>query len=329
MDGRLAIKIGACLAVLLFCGSVSNAGVPMDSAKILALKEKDMLVSSVYSYKEKIHVFQEDVLRLKSDSEWLDVRMLRIEDQKRPVPLELKRAKRQIESKLVHHDSEIARLTSLADKHLESLRQLDARVKSSHGNRAPEWWTFDDWIYQLMYPGKKNVAKKRAAYVARNPSHGVHYNYSHGAGLRQDLEKKIKEIELDNWVALVGDDPELSLEVQLPILFGEGKSNVARDYIPFFKKLSWLLNPYPIHVEVAGYSDGASSKNQPLASRMTLGANRAANVVQELVESGMNPGVFQVTTQDEYGKADPEKQSLSAAMKRRVEVRVLFLENQN
>lgn len=313
---------GCVMLIILFSG-VSSAGVPQDSHRILSLKEKDILVSAVYTYKERIHEYQEDMLRLKSDREWLDVKIKRIEDDKRPVPPTLTNAIHQIDVKLIQRDSEISRLAAITEKHLGDLRTLDARVNGANGNRAPEWWSFDEWIYHLMYPDKPMPSSTSTA-----PDIDTKITDSYLAqdsDLKRDLEQKIKDIELDNWVALIENERGVSLEVQLPILFGSGKSSVAKDYIPFFKKLAWLIEPYKVNVEVAGYSDGDDSAGEiPLSARMALGAERAANVVQELVETGMKPNVFKITGDDEYGSADPEKKNLSTAMKRRVEIRVYF-----
>lgn len=313
------------LFILLFSGG-STAGVPQDSHKILSLKEKDILVSSVYNYKERIHEYNEDVLRLKSDREWLEVKIKRIEDEKRQVPLALTSAVDRIDMELIRYDSEILRLTAMTEKHLSDLRMLDAKVTVANGNSAPEWWAFDEWIYQLMYPGKEIPSRPSMA-PGMDGKETQAFMVSNSA-LKRDLEQKIKDIELDNWVAIVQDSKGLSLEVQLPILFGLGKSDVAKDYIPFFKKLSWLVKSYPINVEVEGYSDGKAGNDMPFSARMALGANRAANVVQELVDTGLQPEIFKIISDDEYGYADPEKKNLSAAMKRRVEIRVHFQSDQ-
>jgi outer membrane protein OmpA-like peptidoglycan-associated protein len=75
---------------------------------------------------------------------------------------------------------------------------------------------------------------------------------------------------------------------------------------------------------VEGYSDGDTGDGEPFSARVALGANRAANVVQELVQTGLKPGIFKIIGEDDYGKSKPDQQNLSAAMKRRVEVRVFF-----
>lgn len=312
---------GLIFLFLLVVARSTLAGVPQDSHKILSLKEKDILVSAVHNYYGRIHDYHEDVLRLRSDREWLEVKIKRIEDEKRTVPATLTSATRQIDLKLSQHHLEIERMTSMTEKHLSDLRVLDAKVTAKNGNRVPGWWSFDEWVYHLMYPDKIMAPKTTAPSMEKKDSHAY---LALDSELRNDLEQKIEDIELDNWVALIEDESGLALEVQLPILFGLGKSNVAKDYIPFFKKLAWLVKPYPIHVEVSGYSDGEGGNGMPFPARMALGANRAANVVQELLETGLQPDIFKVIGDDEYGASDPEKKNLSAAMKRRVEIRVYF-----
>lgn len=310
------------LVAVVFSVMAMAADMPIDSSKVLSLQEKDMLVEAISNYKGIVHEYQEDMLKMASDREWLVVKMARIEDWKRQVPVELIRARDRIDAKMIQHSSEISRMKSLTEKHLTDLRALDVRVKAAHGNQAPNWWQFDSWIYGLMYPGKQAVTNEKASVLSSDEY--LRQTVQIASPLENDLQTKIKSVELDDWVALVHGPDGLALDVQLPILFGQGKSDVAKDYKPFFKKLAWLLKPYSVRIEVAGYTDSESMNTNPYASSMALGANRAANVVQELIQTGMVPGVFKIISAGDYGDLSPETKELSAAMKRRVEVRVFF-----
>jgi flagellar motor protein MotB len=310
------------LIISVMVSMTVRAEVPVDSSKMLALQEKDILVTSVYHYLQTVHEHQEDALKLKSDLEWLVVRMKRIEDRKGTVPGDLKKARQRIDEKLSLIDLDVPRLNGFIEKHLESLRRLDAQVKHANGNSAPDWWTFEDWIYGLMYPNTTKISRDDANV---NATRNDMIDFSVGnvedptSTLRNELEQKIKAVELDNWVALSESGNMLTLDVQLPILFGLGKSDVAKDYHPFFKKLSWLLNSYSVKVDVVGYTDTPSGNGAIGPSDMTLGADRATHVAQELIETGMMPDAFKIIGQGEYKDDD-----LSSAMKRRVEVRVYF-----
>lgn len=307
--------------LLSFFPMGAHADIPVDSSKILALQEKELRVTAVSHYNGLVHEYQEDLLNLKSDREWLVVRMLRIEDQKRQVPGEMIAAKDRIDSKQGQRVLEIDRMKELTEKHLAELRALDTKVRGANGEN-PDWWHLDAWIYGLMYPEKKGVQPDMVSVPGIEAKNLESFHIS--ASLQRDLEEKIKSVELDNWVALVQKESELTLEVQLPILFGLGQSSVAKDYKPFFKKLAWLLKPYSVRIEVAGYSDSDAQDINDVSSNMALGVSRAKNVVQELIETGMLPASFKIIGEGESGSTDPARKELNAAMKRRVDVRVYF-----
>jgi flagellar motor protein MotB len=304
------------------CG-MGYADIPVDSSRILALKEKELLVSEVLDYKKQIFELKQDLLTLKSDKEWLDVKIMHFETQGRTVPDEMTASKDLIVKKQSQIALDISKFNGLCKQHLQEMRHLDARVKRENGNKAPVWWRWDDQISRLM-ASEGNESKPAAE--MKKPEIAVKKadSTTEISPFRKGLEDKIKAADLDNWVALVSGDKGLKLEVQLPILFGHGKSSVAKDYKPFFKKLSALLKPYQVRIDVTGYADGDKIRSKHYSSKIELGTKRAANVMHELIKAGMPPSIFKVSSEGAYGSHDPTKKGLSAAMKRRVEVNVYF-----
>ncbi|GAB6095747.1 hypothetical protein JCM14469_20000 [Desulfatiferula olefinivorans] len=318
---------GIVLALFGWPLTLSAAGVefPEDASRSLVVREKDMLVQAVTEYAQRLHEYREDRLTLSDNREWLVIRMMRFDDRRQPVPPAIETARARIDDALSRIAGDMVRIEALTENHLERLRRLDKRVLSENGDRRPEWWRFDPWLYSLMYPGQTQPPAAQAD-EAQTATEDRLESESTAAfsSLRQDLEEKIKSVELDDWVALVPDGNALALDVRLPILFGAGKSDVANDYKPFFKKLSWLLKSYPVRVDVAGYSDGDFSETASFADRMALGANRAARVVEALIETGMPPKVFKVISAGEYDEGKDDASGLGPAMKRRVDLRVHF-----
>lgn len=307
------------------------AEIPRDSFKVLSLQEKEILVSSIYQYQNRLYELNQEILKLRSDKEWIGVKIMRIQDQGRRVPMELKKSRDLLEYKIRIMGIEAGRMKKMSDQHLDNLRKLDDKVKTANQHKRPEWWYFDPWILALMYPGASQASKKTdspalSSYIQADKK--TYQAYGKMSSLLHDLEDKIKVVQLENWVALFAEEGGLRLEVQLPILFGLGKSSVAKDYKQFFRKLSWLLKSYAVKVEVAGYTDSSTINNKEFSSNIELGASRAANVVKELIETGMSPSVFRIVSQGQYGNDQSEKDDLSAAMKRRVEVNVYFKDNE-
>ncbi len=314
------------LTLILSFQTLVFADIPQDSFRILALHEKDIIVPAVYQYNSKILELQQDRLNLQKDKEWVNVKMLHIQDQKRLVPSELKEASEIFSYKMELISKEIIRLTNLNRKHIESLRKLDNKVKSRHNNRAPTWWRLDDWVMKLLYSDSQ-TASINSGTVSVATEKKISNNRG-DAKLIKDIKEKIKAVELGNWVELFSDESRLRLEVQLPILFGSGKSTIAKDYKNFFRKLSWLLKPYPVNIEVAGFTDGNAISGGKYTTNIELGVSRATNVVKELVNTGLKQSSFKIISQGEKPYKNTKNNKLSAAMKRRVEVNVFFGDNE-
>lgn len=302
------------------------AEIPVDSFRVLALHEKDIIVPAVYQYHSKILELEQDRLNLKKDKEWVAIRMEHIQDQNRLIPSELKEASETFSYKMQLIGKEITRLTGLNQRHIETLRKLDKEVKKKYNNNLPSWWQLDDWIIKLLYPATHPLSVKTDA-ISVKSERVVPVNKK-SDNLAGDIQQKIKEIELGNWVELFPNEKRMRLEVQLPILFGSGKSNVATDYKKFFQKLSWLLKPYPVEIEVAGFTDSNPVSGGKYASNIELGVSRATNVVKELVSTGLKQSSFKIISQSEKPDNSDRENKFSAAMKRRVEVNVFFDDNE-
>lgn len=319
------------LVVLTFILSFQTlvfSEIPQDSFRILALHEKDIIVPAVYQYNSKILELQQDRLNLQKDKEWVNVKMLHIQDQNRHIPSELKEASELFSYKMQHISKEIIRLTNLNRRHIESLRKLDNKVKNNYNSQAPAWWRLDGWVLKLLYPELQtaSIHAETTTEVAEEKISGT----STGGDVKliKDIKEKIKAVELGNWVELFSGESRLRLEVQLPILFGSGKSTIAKDYKNFFRKLSWLLKPYPVKIEVAGFTDGNAISGGKYATNIELGVSRATNVVKELVNTGLKQSSFKIISQGEKPYKNTKNNKLSAAMKRRVEVNVFFGDNE-
>ncbi len=317
------------LLSIIFFLSFQDTGlaeIPKDSFRILAIHEKDILVPAIFQYHSKTLELSQDLLNLRKDKEWVNVKIMHIEDQNRNIPHELKEAGRVLKYKIQLINKKMIRLNSLNRKHLADLLKLDSRVKGKYGSNLPAWWSLDDWVLKLLYPGLKPVEKKNktASVVIGTKVDAIKSDLQ----LVKDIQGKIKAVELGNWVELISGESRLRLEVQLPILFGSGKTTIAKEYKKFFKKLAWLLKPYQVQIEVAGFTDGSAISGGKYSSNIELGVSRAANVVKELVETGLKQSAFKIVSQGVNPEKNQDKDKLSAAMKRRVEVNVFFDDNE-
>lgn len=295
---------------------------------MLLLKEQRHLKEAVAEYMDRIHEYRLDLVNLKSDREWLDVKIKGIADQKREIPDVLTEAMIRIDEKMDRYAKEMARLDALYEQHVKTLKKLDSQVKKAYGSPPPSWWVWDG--------GSPPWAVKHTAVAVKDPhktppkahasGHDVitketttHAAEPEDSDLAEVLEHQIKAVDLENWVSLAALGDDFKLDVQLPILFGAGKADVAAEYKPFFTKLSTLLKPYPVEIEVAGFPDHDTDDRKSFVANMAMGTKRAASVVKEMMGAGLPASSFRIISESGHGDT---AHSPDTPLKRRVEVHV-------
>jgi flagellar motor protein MotB len=325
--------------VLFIAGTRTWAGIPSDSVKSLLVGQQKRLTEIVKEYSSQIEDYRMDILNLEEEKEWLEVKIERITDQGRQVPVELTKAVSAIKGKLVFCEREIERLSRLNEGHIREMQNLDARVKKKFGNPPPEWWVWDEQAYALVNPYRPKFIRKlkqdEMVHVAeteeshresvaeipdRSPDYSSNHSEEKSTLVAETLEEKIKSSDLDGWVDLSSGEHGMKLEVQLPILFGEGKTDLADDYRTFLEKFSTLIKPYDVVVEVAGYPDGKVTGKKDFVKNMAMGTKRAASVVKEMMDMGVPASSFKIIS--ERGNDS----SGESPLKSRVEVNV-YLKN--
>lgn len=334
MAGKISKTVLSLIMLLTPCiyGAKSWANIPADSSKNLLLNEQKNLTEAVIEYKSLIHEYTMDLMNLKADREWIDVKIKRMEDQKRDVPEILRQAIDNIDEKMVRHKIEMKRLAGLCELHFKEMKTLDARVKKLYGKPTPVWWRWNAGAAPWKIRNKSKperlehletphaVSYEAAHDVSRKEA--VDHAPAHDSDLLETFEEKIKAADIDNWVSLASGEKGLKLEVQLPILFGLGKTDVVADYKLFLNKLASLIKPYHVVIEVSGYPDNNSSDRKSFVSNMAMGTKRAANVVKELMKTGLPASAFKIISESGDDSHDRVEKEMSTAMKRRVEVNV-------
>jgi flagellar motor protein MotB len=309
------------------------ANIPARSSKELLLNEQKNLTVAVIEYKSLIHEYRLDLSNLKAEREWITVKINRIEDQKRDVPDVLREAIEHIDEKLIHHKKEMKRLAGLCELHFKEMKTLDARVRKIYGKSTPTWWRWNDGAAPWKIKGKSNSTEHldhiETTHVASydvSQKEAEDHASADDSPLLETLEEKIKAADIDNWVALASGERGLKLEVQLPILFKLGKTDVAAEYKYFFNKLASLIKTYQVVIEVSGFPDNNTSDKKSFVSNMAMGTKRAANVVKELMKAGLPASAFKIISESGTDSNGREINELSTAMKRRVEVNVYIRE---
>jgi len=188
-----------------------------DSEKGILRSEKKMLNKNSKEYKSRILEINENLLKLKMNTEWLLLKILRLEDQNQVVPYNIEKARQNNEDKKESYDNEKKRLERLIAEHKKTIASIDRKLYGPLKNKSSV---------------KKKSVKKGSIKTATKSNSGKL------SSLQKKLEKKIVSAGLKNWVKLSKDGSRLKLDVILPILFASGKTNISKEYKKFFGKFA-------------------------------------------------------------------------------------------
>ncbi|MBF0226004.1 MAG: OmpA family protein [Desulfobacterales bacterium] len=296
----------ACMIFLLIVGVdevyAANDMILPESFKSAALFEKNSLEGTIIEYEHKIVESKEDLVKETSHQEWLILKIEKIRDQTRQIPIELTKSYETSNSKIQVISQEINRMESLIKKHGNALKQLDKKVHNKYKNNDLGWWTINEKVAMLI---------------------GIPVAHENSI-LKQELEKKIKEKGLEGWVKILEQDSNIVLVNQLPILFASAKADLTKENKEYLKKFSLLVKDYPVKIKIKGFADPRKIKTDKFPSNRELGAYRAASVSHELVKNGISPAIIAVTSYGEYGLSEKEEKNPNSALSRSVEISAFF-----
>ncbi len=286
----------------------------------------DDLKKKIDGHKIDIKVLEEQINDFEKESDWLLLKINQIQDSGRPAPSKLKESLRQKEEKIKEFVKTKKRLESMVQyysaavksKHedtLENLVKKKIATLESKGEK-PEKKEPVIQAKDISSGPDNNALQKNLHFVTDNPEEKTSVSKS-------ELQAAIEKTGLRDWVEIVGSGTCLRLETTLPILFPTGSAIIAGEYKSFFRKLAELLKPYDVKILVNGYTDTVPIHNKKYPSNFELGANRATNVIHQLVSYGLKPSIFKIESTGEYRFA-AKKPSTQKAFERRAEVTVIF-----
>jgi flagellar motor protein MotB len=270
-------------------------------------------------YKTKIMVLGTQVTEIEKDIDWLILKINRIQDAKQKPPRDLVVSVTAKEEKIKILLKEKTRLENLSSIYSKS---YDLRMKTERTQTLAAI-IGDQKTADKTIVAQANVAEKSTPAALKKKSFPKPVAIQSNTIKRSKIEAAVKKADLDDWVAVNGDDTCLRIETTLPILFSSGSAKVAKEYQPFLKKLASFLKPYDVKVLVNGYADTVPIKSNQYPSNFELGAARAANIVHQLVNQGLKPSIFKIETTGEYRFAAKEP-SQQKSFERRAQVTIIF-----
>ncbi len=267
-------------------------------------KEKVQILYIVKRLKERIRANKHQIKTLGHDKDWLENRVMRLEDLGRNVPWK------------VYNSLEIK------EKRIELALKENVRLKKLLKKKSRQLGSFGKVVKHKKKTAKHKVPspkiKKKSESLKK-----VKPQKELKTKLAKNIESKIKKSDLGDWVQLAANGNSCKLENILPILFPSGSAKIADEYKAFFKKLSGMIKGHKIRIKINGYADSDKINTEKYPSNFELGASRAANIVHEFVKNGVNPSVFEIGSTGRYrvpGKAMSDKKILE----RKAEISIFF-----
>lgn len=296
------------MAVVLPLAAFSNASAYFDKKKMhMEAYTQEELREVIETYQADVNTLNGQIKDIKKDTDWLVMKINRIADSGRKVPRQL-------------HQS-----VQEKEKRFEKIAKERDRIQAL----MSEYQRFYDQKYAKPEPKPVKTAEIKPAPTAMRPVavaavQPVRTPPVLTKSKRDKIETAIKMAGLADWVDVTpSDDGCAKLENTLPILFSSGSATLANEYRSFLKKLAGFLKTYDVKVYVSGYADPDPINTAKYPSNFELGASRAANVVHEMVKSGLKPSVFNIGTTGQYRFA-AKQSSNQKSFQRRANLTVVF-----
>ena len=115
----------------------------------------------------------------------------------------------------------------------------------------------------------------------------------------------------------------LEIEINTDILFPSGAGAFAAQAAPVLDKLALVLKPFPNPIRVEGHTDNRPIRTQAFPSNWELSAARAASVVHEFTQAGIDPLRLEIVGFGEFHPRQPNDSAEGRNANRRVAILVL------
>lgn len=323
-------KLSVPLILALFClfipSLVWSAGFHEEKLFDSEFYSPEELVTKIEAHNREIQVLDNTILSLEKDIDWVVLKINQIKDSGRTAAsVQEKSVSRKTKTiqALEKSRNRLENLVKYYSSMLEAYREtgiedISKKKVSSHTINKKS-------VIQkkISAVGKESALVKPAPLSQKAASSVQNPLKQYGVVSKAKLQAAIHQSGIGDWVEIVGTGTCLKLEITLPILFPSGSAKVAREYTSFFNRLAEFLKPYDVKVFVAGYADKVPIKNKTYPSNFELGATRAANIVHQLVNSGLKPSIFKIESTGRYRFA-AKQISKQNSIERRAEVTIVF-----
>ena len=273
------------------------------------------LRTKIQKYNKTISYINDQIIFIHKEIDWLSNKINLIKSSGRPVSIKLYQSMETQNNKLAsiikerNYISEFLKKASNKLKILEKTKSISINNNYAKQNYIEEEQEIQETNYLIE---KKKERRKTNHKIKKIRNLNI-----------KKLYAGIKKARLQNWVQIIKSKTDIKIKTRLPILFGSGKANLAKEYKDFFKQLANFIKSYDIQILVEGYADQEPINTKKYPSNFELGAIRASNIVHELIKHGLKPSIFKIASTGK-NRFSGKNKSKTNIFERRAEVTVIF-----
>lgn len=141
--------------------------------------------------------------------------------------------------------------------------------------------------------------------------------------LKSMLEEAIENAGYTDKITVALDGGGLEIAIQDIVLFRSGDAQIVDEAMPMLIKISEMLSKLDNNIKIVGHTDNVPIRNSKFRSNWDLGATRAINVMNFMVEKGgLKPDIFSIQAYGEYKPKYDNSTVEGRAKNRRVEINI-------
>lgn len=169
--------------------------------------------------------------------------------------------------------------------------------------------------------------------INQNPGEGIKDNSNIGKNegevqqIFDQVNKEIKEKNLDTKIQIKEDLRGVIIELQEKILFDPGRADIKDQSKQTLSKIADIIKKYPNEILVEGHTDNIPINTGYYKTNWELSADRAVKVARFLIESnGLNPTKIQAVGCGEFRPIESNNTPEGRKKNRRVNILILTKE---
>ena len=140
--------------------------------------------------------------------------------------------------------------------------------------------------------------------------------------IRKSISDTLNEAEMGNMVDIEQDEHWLTININSGMLFAEGSASILSTSRPLIARIAIVVGAINNFVRVRGYTDDSFIPNGIYRNSWNLSAQRAVNVLEELVSDGIAPERMAVEAYGEYTPFVSNETAAGRALNRRVVIAI-------